>query len=213
MTGGFFVFRARLFISGHIRENFFLYLILLALLTAGIMAGAMMVHVLPQDERTGLLQYIAVFFDRDKAAAFGWELYFGVLWQHLKILLLIWLAGFTIIGIPFIAFILFMRGFIIGFTAGFFISAYHLKGVLAVLAGVLPHNLFMLPVYGGICCAAIRFSLYLLRKRNAASQKLLSAAVNYSAASFLLMLAPLASAYIEVGIAPHLINWLLLLAG
>lgn len=63
----------------------------------------------------------------------------------IKINGLVWVLGLTIIGAPLILGIIFMRGFVLGFTVGFIISEMSFNGIIVAIASVLPHNLLILP--------------------------------------------------------------------
>ncbi len=205
--------QVRDFLCEYVRKNMLSYLALLLLFSLGILVGAMAVHVLPEAEKTGLGEYMDVFFsDIERLSKLGsGAMFLDVWWLHAKTLLIVWILGFTIIGVPFILCILFMRGFVIGFTVGFLVQNFFLKGFAASVTAVLPHNLLMVPIYLSVCCAAISFSLYLIKKRNAASQKLLSAAANYTFLCVLLNAGAAVSAVLEVFISPVLTRWVFLL--
>lgn len=76
----------------------------------------------------------------------------------LKLSGLIWVLGLTIIGVPVILGLIFVRGFVLGFTVGFMISELHLNGVLMAAASLLPHNLFLIPALILAATTAISFA-------------------------------------------------------
>lgn len=198
------------FFSDYIRNNILKYLLLLLILSLGILAGAMAVSLLPEAEKNNLSESLNIFFDGvSLRSVSSLDMFVSVWWLHLKTLLLVWLLGFTIIGVPFIVFILFMRGFVIGFTVGFLVQNFFLRGLAVALTAVLPHNLIVLPIYLTVCCAAVSFSLYLIKKRTAAGQKLISAAINYTFLCLLFASGTFFSSGLEVYIMPVLTDWLL----
>lgn len=200
----------KLFFSDYIKNNILKYLFLLLILSLGVLAGAMAVNILPETEKNSLSKYLNIFFDGTSLRGISnLDMFISVWWLHLKTLLLVWLLGFTIIGVPFIIFILFMRGFVIGFTVGFLVQNFFLQGLAVALTAVLPHNLIILPIYLVICCAAISFSLYLIKKRTAVSQKLVSAAINYTFLCLIFSLGTVISSGLEVYVAPILTSWIL----
>jgi stage II sporulation protein M len=190
----------------HIRSNIAAYFFVVLVLVIGVAAGAMAVKVLPDEQKTELAGYLRIFFQNltggtdnpiDAAAAFG-----PVMINHIKTITVIWLLGFTIIGIPFVLFIVFTRGFVIGFTVGFLLDEYVARGLLFALAAVLPHNVLAVPAIIAAGVAAITFSLLLLRRKNRHRANLLYESVGYSLLCFFLLLVLLAAGFIEVYISP-----------
>lgn len=150
------------YMRSHIATCFFL----IFFLTMGIVCGALAIRTLPETQVAELADYLEVFFvslkDSGQVAA---EEVFGIsLFHHMKHIVLLWLLGFTMIGIPAIFFLIFTQGFILGFTVGFLIQEYILRGVLFALIGVLPQQLLLLPAGILIALSAVSLSIRLIRK-------------------------------------------------
>ncbi len=64
---------------------------------------------------------------------------------HLKVGAVLWAAGLTVLGLPVVVLVLFMRGFSLGFTAGALIFRHGLSGLGLGLAALFPPNMFLLP--------------------------------------------------------------------
>jgi stage II sporulation protein M len=81
----------------------------------------------------------------------------------LKVAGLLWLLGLSVIGVPLIAAVVFLRGFTLGFVLGFLIDNLGLRGAALALAAMLPQNLVSIP--GILFCAvgAIGFSTEIVR--------------------------------------------------
>jgi len=190
----------------HIRTNIATYFFVVLVLVIGVAAGAMAVKILPDEQKTELAGYLRIFFQNltggtdhsiDTASAFG-----PVMINHIKTITVIWLLGFTIIGIPFVLFIVFTRGFVIGFTVGFLLDEYIARGLLFALAAVLPHNVLAVPAILAAGVAAITFSLLLLGRKKRQRSNLLYESVGYSVLCFCLLLVLLIAGLIEVYISP-----------
>lgn len=197
----------------YIKKNIVKYFFTIIIFLIGIVFGAMAVKVLSEQQTTELIGSLNILFEElaangDKSSL---SLFLSVAWLNIKLVLVIWLMGFTIIGIPVILFILFARGFVIGFTVGLLVNSYVLKGLLFALAAVLPHNFIAVPVFLIIGVAAMSFSLYLIKKRNAGNQKLLTSSLNYSVCCLMAGLAIIVSSFVEVYISPVFMRWLTLL--
>ena len=53
-----------------------------------------------------------------------------------------WLLGLSIIGFFIALFILFLKGFVIGFSVGSIISLFKIKGIILALVYIFPHHIF-----------------------------------------------------------------------
>ena len=97
----------------------------------GVSAGAFTVNGLSTLQRDELIQYLKGFIHiMDKQSVNSNELLMISLQENTKIIVLLWLLGVTIIGIPFIFLLILVRGFILGFSSGFIIKAMGFKGML-----------------------------------------------------------------------------------
>src|SRR5699024_9931648 len=92
------------------------------------------------------------------------ELFKSVLLSHVQYLLIFLLLGLSIIGLPFIWIIIFVKGTFIGFSVGFFVYQYGFRGLLFISAAILPQNLIVIPVYLFASTIAMIFSGQLLKK-------------------------------------------------
>jgi stage II sporulation protein M len=117
----------------------------------------------------------------------------------------IYLCGLTVIGIPLIAVLLFIRGFALGFTAGFFIAQKGWPGLLVSAAALLPQNLVLLPVLIVASALAVCFATILVRRL---FNPRLAQAIPFARYSLLMGLATLVAiggGLIEVFITPQLL--------
>jgi len=134
---------------GEIMKAFFLrhlalYAALLVLFAVGIGFGALATQSLSYAQRADLSDYVNSVFSALTAGrgALAWQ---GFADNILKTSGLIWLLGLTVIGAPLVLGVVFLRGFILGFTIGFIVDELHAKGLLLSLVSVLPHNLIAAP--------------------------------------------------------------------
>lgn len=196
----------RFSIGNYLRANLVPYFFMILILTIGIVVGALAVKTLPDEQKTELIGYLRIFFSGltkspDSIADMP-ALLSNVLFNNAKSILIMWLLGFTVIGIPFVLFILFTRGFIIGFTVGFLVNEYIMKGLLFALVSVLPHNFFAVPAILVTGVSATNFSLKLLRHRKRTKANLLYESFEYSVICFAMLLLMLLAGLIEVYISP-----------
>ena len=78
-------------------------------------------------------------------------------------LFLVWFLGISIIGIPVIVFMLFLRGFILGFSIGSIIRIYGYKGIVGGLLYLFPHNILSLVISALLSFYALSFSIRLFK--------------------------------------------------
>ena len=72
--------------------------------------------------------------------------YWSIAALHLKWIGLIWILGLSVIGLPGILILDFLKGVLIGFTVGYLVGQYSWKGLLFALVSIAPQNLFIIPV-------------------------------------------------------------------
>lgn len=61
---------------------------------------------------------------------------------NITLALVVLFFGFSILGMPFIAFVIFTKGVQIGFSCAMYLITYHLKGMLGILFTLIPQVLF-----------------------------------------------------------------------
>lgn len=154
-------------ITNHLQDNLWLYIIMSLFLVMGILLGALGVKGLGSKEEGELLEYLNYFF-----AGFAemqvepMTLLKHSLSTNYKLLAMIWFLGLTVLGAPLILLVIAVRGFYLGFTAGFLIQEKALLGVLLTVLTLLPQNLFNLPALVAAAVLAASFSIWLVKGRN-----------------------------------------------
>lgn len=161
---------------GEIIKEFFarhlaLYLALLVLFAMGIGFGAVATQSLSQSQRADLSDYVATVFSSLSQTGSGVTGPFasaelalqGLTDNVLKTTGLMWLLGLTVIGAPFVLGVVFLRGFVLGFTVGFIVDELYLKGMVISLSSVLPHNLLAVPAIIIAAGGALSFSASALK--------------------------------------------------
>lgn len=157
-----------------IKANAVVILAVLILFTSGTLFGALSVRALSADQIGEMVEYLQVFLRglaRGTEGAAGPEILSLSVANNIKTVGLLWLMGLTVIGIPVIALVMFFRGFIIGFTVGFFVRELGYKGILFSLFAVLPHNLLAVPAILTSGVVALAFSAAILRGRRGGGRR------------------------------------------
>ncbi len=192
--------------GGYIKANIVAYFFMTLIFVIGVVVGALAVRTLPDEQKNELISYLHIFFtglsQGTESNISGVTMISSVMFNNAKTIVLMWLLGFTIIGIPFVLFILFTRGFIIGFTVGFLVNEYVMRGLLFAFASVLPHNFFAIPAILVMGVSATKFSLLLVRRKTYGKINLWYEAIRYSMLGMIMLVVMLFAALLEVYISP-----------
>jgi stage II sporulation protein M len=199
---------------GYLRQNFGVYLkanivayfFMILIFVIGVVVGALAVKILPDEQKTELINYLHIFFtglsQGNEDAISSGNMIGMAMFNNTKTVVLMWILGFTIVGIPFVLLILFTRGFIIGFTVGFLVNEYVMRGLLFAFASVLPHNLFAVPAILVLGVSATTFSLMLVRRKTYGKINIWYEAIRYSMVCMVMLVIMLFAALLEVYISP-----------
>ena len=124
-----------------------------------------MVNALTLDQKQDLGGYLTHFFATlDQGLVFDESQSF---WHsfavHIKWIGLIWICGLSIIGIPIVLLLNFLKGVLIGFTVSFLVGEYSWKGLWFALLSIAPQNIIIIPTIVISSVAAVAFSLQMVK--------------------------------------------------
>ncbi len=150
-----------------LKEHLSLYVFVSVLLVMGVVFGALMVNALSTDQRLELGRHLSSFVQMvDQGTELGGKTSFKLaFFMHLKWVLLIWMLGLSVVGLPFIFLLDFLKGVLVGFSVGVLVGEMSWKGMLFSLVSVAPQNLIIIPAIMICSVSAISFSLYLIKNR------------------------------------------------
>jgi stage II sporulation protein M len=149
------------------KDNLSLYVFVSVLFVIGVIFGAVMVNALSLEQKQEMSRHLGSFFQEVNG---GMEVEKGQSFQqsfgmHMKWILLIWLFGLSIIGMPLILILDFLKGVLIGFTVGYLVGQLSWKGILFALVSVAPQNLIIIPALLICSVSAMAFSIYMIKNR------------------------------------------------
>jgi stage II sporulation protein M len=149
------------------KENLSLYVFVSVLFVIGVVFGAVMVNALSLEQKQEMSRHLGNFFQEVNG---GMEVESGHSFQeafgmHMKWILLIWLFGLSIIGLPLILILDFLKGVLIGFTVGYLVGQLSWKGMLFALVSVAPQNVIIIPALLICSVSAMAFSIYMIKNR------------------------------------------------
>src|SRR5690625_1326737 len=108
----------------YIAEHLPMYMFVSVLFLVGVVFGALLVNSLSLEHNQEINRYLGSFFHMlDQGGAIDGSAYFKEAFStHLKWFLLIWVLGLSVIGLPLILVLDFLKGVLIGFTVGYFVG-------------------------------------------------------------------------------------------
>ena len=110
--------------ANHFREYSSIYLFVVVLFLMGVIFGAVIVNSLSFTQKEDLFYYLSQFFGQAAKgeANVARDLFLQSFFHNSKFIGLIWILGISIIGLPVILIMLFIKGVTVGFTVGFLVN-------------------------------------------------------------------------------------------
>ncbi|EOS58139.1 stage II sporulation protein M [Paenibacillus barengoltzii] len=188
-----------------------LYVFVSVLFLMGVVFGALMVNALTLEQQQDISRFLGDFFlsINEGGSEFQPMTFWQVAGLHLKWLGLIWLLGLSVIGLPGILVLDFLKGVLIGFTVGYLVGQYTWKGLLFALVSVAPHNLIVIPALLIASVAAVSFSLNIIRSRVLMSRpgQATRPFLSYTGLTLAMAAVLLAISSFETWVTPVMMSW------
>lgn len=197
-------------IKQHLKDNRFQYLLVLFFFAAGLGIGSYKVGSLDAVVRNHLLGLIDQYLKGGMQGQLaGGEIIWKAFFTQTKTVLLIWFLGLTVIGLPLILGVAFLRGLSLGFTVGFLCQEQNTTGILIAGLSVLPQNLVYIPLLLVWAVIALNFSVFIVKSRTSAGLSLGRGLLGYTVLMLLFVLATLIGSFIEAYLSPWLLSLLM----
>ena len=192
----------------HIRNNRWQYIVIGLVFLVGLVMGGQKVEGLEGGVRDYLRELIVTYLQEgQKAPIYGPGILLAALATQAKTVVAIWFLGLTVIGVPLILAVVFLRGYALGFTVGFLVQQKGGAGVIMSILSILPQNLVYIPLLIIWAVIAVNFSSYLIgRHPGAALGKTL---INYSLLLAVFLVLFTAGAFIEAYLSPWFLSLIL----
>ena len=165
--GNIFQERSYRIIREYLQENMGIYILTSLIFVLGVAVGAFAVRWLPPEvlkELEANFHLFAQIFESGESLEHH-QVLGNALLQNFKHMLVIAFAGIFVVGFPVIFFMLGLRGFVLGFSAGFLIEQASFNGILLTLLGIVPHNLILIPAFLIVAVTGITFSFNRFKNR------------------------------------------------
>lgn len=193
----------------HIRNNRWQYLVISLVFLIGLGMGTQKVAGLEGGVRDYLGEMIDNYLQEgQEAPIYGVSIFLAAAATQGKTVLAIWFLGLTIIGVPLILAVVFLRGYALGFTIGFLVHQKGGAGIIMSILSILPQNIVYIPFLIIWSVIAVNFSAYLVG-RNPGGVSLGKALVNYSLLLAVFLAMFMTGAFIEAYLSPWFLSLIL----
>ncbi|MBE6153308.1 MAG: stage II sporulation protein M [Firmicutes bacterium] len=151
-------------INAEFKKNKKLYVFISILLVIGFLAGTLFITILSSQDKKLIEETISNFFLQIKNNNIDLIYTFRTsLTTNLVYVLLMFFLGISIIGIPIIVFLIFIKSFVLGFSIVSIIFKYKLGGTLLSLGYIFPHQILNLIIISFIGLYALKVSITLIK--------------------------------------------------
>lgn len=191
-------------IKDNILNNTKSYFIVIIIFTVGIFLGVMFIN--QTENKTEIEKYINTYVDETKVIQNGD--YLGELQKNIKnniiLVLLLWFAGTTIIGLPIVLGIILFRGFCLGYTIASCVYVLgKMKGIIFIIITVFLQNIIFIPALMVLGVSSIKLYTSIVKDRRRENIKL--SILKHSIISFIIMIILILSSIIKIEISYRLI--------
>ncbi len=151
----------------HLEENRTIYVFTTVLFLIGIVFGAIVVNSLSLTQKHDLYMYLNQFFGhvQEGELAQSSAIFSQSFAHYAKYFGLMWILGLSIIGLPVILILLFLKGVVVGFTVGFLVNQMGMSGFFLSFVSIMPQNFILVPAFIIVGTASISFCLKMVRQQ------------------------------------------------
>ncbi|WP_312476033.1 stage II sporulation protein M [Neobacillus sp.] len=153
--------------ASYFREHSSIFLFIVVLFLMGVIFGAIVVNSMSITQKEDLFYYLSQFFGQvsDGKVSEDNDLFLQSFSHNSKFIGLMWILGISIIGLPVILILLFIKGMVVGFTVGFLVSQMGWHGFMLAFVSIMPQNLITIPVFILMAAFSVIFSLRMIKKQ------------------------------------------------
>ncbi len=155
-----------------LKESFNSYVLLFLCIVLGIGTGigAAAANALDDNTKNDLFNNLYAFLNKDELAS-DFDLFYEGLFKYGKSITMLWILGFTGMGLFGIFPIIFAKGASIGFTTAFIIRCMGKEGLLYACCLYLPQNIVLIPLNIIIAFISIKFIRLNKKEKNKNEEK------------------------------------------
>ena len=135
-----------------------LYLVLIGLALIAFVVGILFIFFISKENLSYISESLISYFNN---ISINFSIFFKNLLNNYIIILIIWMLGISIIGVPLVLFIFLFKSFILGFSVSSLIYSFRLKGILLSLIHLLPGKVIFIVILLLLTFYSISFSIKL----------------------------------------------------
>ncbi|MFB4166390.1 stage II sporulation protein M [Virgibacillus sp. JSM 102003] len=160
------MYNKRTLAVNHVKEHATIYIFMIILFLTGVIFGAIIVNSMNWAQKEDLFFYLERFFGEiaDNQQIENIEILKSSFFYHAKYLFLLFILGLSVIGLPIVWVLLFLKGLVVGFSVGFIVNQIGMKGLLLASLSIAPQNIIIIPIYIIAGSLSMIFSITLLGK-------------------------------------------------
>ncbi|NBD22657.1 stage II sporulation protein M [Paenibacillus glycinis] len=197
-------------LQSSVKDQLSLYVFVFVLFVVGVVFGALMINALTLGQQQDLSDDIGQFIlhIQNGTTEQGGAAFMDRAWFQAKWLLLVWVLGLTVVGMPFVLALDFLKGVLVGFAIGMLVREFAWKGLLFALASVAPVNLIAVPAFLIASVSAVTFAVHVVKSRlfgrfGPLGRPLLS----FTATAAFMLILLVGAALVESYLTPILLKW------
>lgn len=192
-------------VKEHMMNYMTIYLFMTILFLTGVIFGAIIVNSMSFVQKQDLFFYVERFFGyvtSEESVRHSTMLTSSFMF-HVKYILSIAALGLSVIGLPVVWVLLFLKGLVVGFSVGFMVNQLGMKGFFLASAAIAPQNILIIPTYIIAGTLAMILSLTMFRKlfSRSVSSPIIHPLGKYVTIISLLLVVCLGAAFIETFIS------------
>ncbi len=138
---------------------------IISILVLGVITGSIFIHIVDFNDKEMVINKITSFITDINSSNINAivSLKNSILTNYTYVFM-IWILGMTIIGLPFNIFLVYLKGFVIGFSLSSFIVLYKFKGIILAIIYLLFGQLLNIFVIIVLSIYSIMFTSKLLKQ-------------------------------------------------
>lgn len=142
-------YRTKKTIIDHLREQATIYIFMIVLFLTGIIFGAVIVNSMNFIQKQELFFYVERFFQQmlEGQETQNQALFKESFFYHMKYLFLMFILGLSVIGLPLVWVLVYLKGLVVGFSVGFLVNQLGFDGLILASLAIAPQNIIAIPIY------------------------------------------------------------------